>query len=134
MPLFGGVRGIAEFGELGFRELFGTKFYIANDYLTLFILVLATLFAIVIWPMGLAFQALRDNPGYALSRGISRFKDQLWLFALSAFFTGLAGAVYAATFRAIGPDVFSITLLLFLLSMVGGGRGTIWARCWAPPS
>jgi branched-chain amino acid transport system permease protein len=129
MPLFGGVRGITKFGELGFRALFGTKFYIANYYLTLFILMLATLFSIVIirGPMGLAFQALRDNPGYALSRGISRFKYQLWLFALSAFFTGLAGAVYAANFRAIGPDVFSITLLLFLLSMiVVGGLGTIW--------
>jgi branched-chain amino acid transport system permease protein len=129
MPLFGGVRGITKFGELGFRELFGTKFYIANYYLTLFILLLATLFSIVIirGPMGLAFQALRDNPGYALSRGLSRFKYQLWLFALSAFFTGLAGAVYAANFRAIGPDVFSITLLLFLLSMiVVGGLGTIW--------
>ena len=129
MPLFGGVRGITKFGELGFRDLFGTKFYIANYYLTLFTLLLATLFSIVIirGPMGLAFQALRDNPGYALSRGISRFKYQLWLFALSAFFTGLAGAVYAANFRAVGPDVFSITLLLFLLSMiVVGGLGTIW--------
>lgn len=129
MPLFGGVRGITKFGELGFRDLFGTKFYVANYYLTLFLLLLATLFSIVIirGPMGLAFQALRDNPGYALSRGISRFKYQLWLFALSAFFTGLAGAVYAANFRAVGPDVFSITLLLFLLSMiVVGGLGTIW--------
>ena len=33
----------------------------------------------------------------------------------------------AANFRAIGPDVFSLTLLLFLLSMiVVGGLGTIW--------
>ena len=129
MPLFGGVRGVTRFGELGFRELFGTRFYVANYYLTLLLLVLAVLFSIVIvrGPMGLAFQALRDNPGYAVSRGISRFKYQLWLFGLSAFFTGLAGAVYAANFRAIGPDVFSLTLLLFLLSMiVVGGLGTIW--------
>jgi len=129
MPLFGGVRGVTRFGELGFRELFGARFYVANYYLTLLLLVLAVLFSIVIvrGPMGLAFQALRDNPGYAVSRGISRFKYQLWLFGLSAFFTGLAGAVYATNFRAIGPDVFSLTLLLFLLSMiVVGGLGTIW--------
>lgn len=129
MPLLGGVRGITKFGDLGFRELFGTKFYVANYYLALLLLALAVAFSVVIirGPIGLAFRALRDNPGYAVSRGISRFKYQLWIFALSAFFTGLAGAVYAAHFRAIGPDVFSITLLLFLMSMiVVGGLGTIW--------
>ena len=63
-------------------------------------------FSIVIirGPLGLAFQALRDNPGYAMSRGISRFKYQIWVFALSAFFTGLAGAFYAAQFGVVGPN------------------------------
>jgi branched-chain amino acid transport system permease protein len=78
-------------------------------------------------PLGLAFRALRDNPGYAMSRGIGRFKYQLWVFALSAFFTGLAGAVYAAQFKFVGPTLFSFTLLLFLLSMiVVGGIGSVW--------
>lgn len=129
MPLFGGVRGISRFGDLGFRDLFGQKWYVANYYLALGVLTLAMVFSVVIirGPLGLAFKALRDNPGYALSRGISRFRYQLWLFAVSAFFTGLAGAVYAANFRVIGPTVFSLALLLFLLSMaVVGGLGTIW--------
>jgi len=129
MPLLGGVRGITKFGELGFRELFGAKFYVAHYYLILLLLALATVFSILVirGPIGLAFQALRDNPGYAVTRGISRFKYQLWIFALSAFFTGLAGALYAANFKAIGPDVFSLALLLFLISMiVVGGIGTIW--------
>lgn len=61
-----------------------------------------------------------------MSRGISRFKYQLWLFGLSAFFTGLAGAFYAVNFAAVGPIVFSISMLLFLLSMiVVGGIGTV---------
>ncbi len=129
MPLMGGVRGINRFGDLGFRELLGSKWYFANYYLTLLLLALATVFSIVIirGPLGLAFRALRDNPGYALSRGISRFKYQLWIFALSSFFTGLAGAIYAAHFRIVGPSMFSISLLLFLLSMaVVGGLGSIW--------
>jgi branched-chain amino acid transport system permease protein len=75
----------------------------------------------------LAFQALRDNPGYATSRGISKFKYQLWVFSLSAFFTGLAGAFYAVQFGVVGPIVFSLAMLLFLLTMiVVGGIGTIW--------
>lgn len=129
MPLFGGVRGFTRFGDLGFRDLFGSKWYVADYYVGLFLLSLAAVFSIAIirGPMGLAFQALRDNPGCAMARGVSRFKYQLWVFALSAFFTGLAGSFYAVHFAAVGPTAFSITTLLFLLSMiVVGGIGTVW--------
>jgi branched-chain amino acid transport system permease protein len=129
MPLFGGVRGFSRFGDLGFRSLLGSKWYIAHFYVGLAMLMLATLFSIAIirGPLGLAFQALRDNPGYAMSRGISKFKYQLWVFGLSAFFTGLAGALYAVQFGVVGPIVFSLATLLFLLSMiVVGGMGTVW--------
>jgi branched-chain amino acid transport system permease protein len=129
LPLFGGVRGFSRFGDLGFRSLMGSKFYVAHYYVGLALAVLAMLFSIAIirGPMGLAFQALRDNPGYAMSRGISKFKYQLWVFGLSAFFTGLAGAFYAAQFGVVGPIVFSLAVLLFLLSMiVVGGMGTVW--------
>lgn len=129
MPFFGGVRGFTRFGDLGFRDLIGSKFYMAHYYVGLGLLALAVLFSLVIirGPMGLAFQALRDNPGCAMSRGVAKFKYQLWLFALSAFFTGLAGAFYAVQFAAVGPTVFSISVLLFLMSMiVVGGMGTVW--------
>jgi branched-chain amino acid transport system permease protein len=129
MPLFGGVRGIGKFGDLGFRELFGSKFIVADYFLALGLLAVAFTFSLIIirGPLGLAFRALRDSPGYAMSRGISQFKYQLWIFALSAFFTGLAGAVYAAHFKVVGPTIFSFTLLLFLLSMiVVGGIGSTW--------
>jgi branched-chain amino acid transport system permease protein len=129
MPLFGGVRGIGRFGDLGFREMFGARFVIANYALALALLVFAFTFSVIVirGPLGLAFRALRDNPGYAMSRGVSRFRYQLWVFASSAFFTGLAGAVYAAQFKVVGPTIFSFTLLLFLLSMiVVGGMGSVW--------
>ncbi len=91
LPLFGGVRGFSRFGDLGFRSLMGSKFYIAHYYVGLGLAVLAVLFSIAIirGPMGLAFQALRDNPGYAMSRGISKFKYQLWVFGLSPSSRGL---------------------------------------------
>jgi branched-chain amino acid transport system permease protein len=129
LPLFGGVRGFSRFGDLGFRSLLGTKWYVAHYYAGLALTFLALLFSVAIirGPLGLAFTALRDNPGYAMSRGVSKFKYQLWVFGLSAFFTGLAGAFYAAQFGVVGPIVFSFATLLFLLSMiVVGGLGTIW--------
>ena len=83
--------------------------------------------AIIRGPLGLAFQALRDDQAYAKSRGVSKFKYQLWVFGLSAFFTGLAGAFYALQFGVVGPIVFSLPMLLFLLAMiVVGGMGTVW--------
>lgn len=129
LPFFGGVRGFSRFGDLGFRDLLGSKWYLAHYYVGLALLVLAMLFVIVVvrGPLGLAFKALRDNPGYAVSRGINRFKYQLWVFGLSAFFTGLAGSFYAVQFGVVGPIVFSLAALLFLLSMiVVGGMGTVW--------
>jgi branched-chain amino acid transport system permease protein len=129
MPLFGGVRGIGQFGDLGLRGLFPSKWYVAHYYVALALLAIAVVFSITVirGPLGLAFKALRDSPGYALSRGISRFKYQLWIFAVSAFFTGIAGGFYAVHFRVVGPTVFSFSLLLFLIAMiVVGGMGSIW--------
>jgi branched-chain amino acid transport system permease protein len=129
MPLFGGVRGIGQFGDIGLRALFPSKWFVAHYYAALALLVIAVAFSIAVirGPLGLAFKALRDNPGYALSRGVSAFKYQLWIFAVSAFFTGIAGGFYAVHFRVIGPTVFSFSLLLFLIAMiVVGGLGSIW--------
>ncbi|WP_292444704.1 branched-chain amino acid ABC transporter permease [Mesorhizobium sp.] len=129
MPLFGGVRGIGQFGDIGLRELFPSKWYIAHYFVALALLAVAVAVSIVVirGPLGLAFQALRDNPGYAASRGISRFKYQLWIFAVSAFLTGIAGGFYAVHVRVVGPTVFSFSLLLFLIAMiVVGGLGSIW--------
>lgn len=130
LPLFGGVRGLTRFGDLGFREWLGSADWrLGNYFVALALLTFAMVFSAVIMrgPLGLAFRALRDNPGLARSRGISRFKYQIWVFALSAFFTGLAGAFYAANFKSIGPTVFSFSLLLFLIAMMTvGGIGTLW--------
>ena len=129
LPLFGGVRGFSRFGDLGFRDLLGSKWYVGQYFVGLVLLLLAVLFSILLirGPLGLAFKALRDNRGYAMSRGVGQLKYQLWVFGLSAFFTGLAGAFYAVQFGVVGPIVFSLNMLLFLLAMiVVGGMGTIW--------
>jgi len=125
----GGAVGFARFGDLGTREWLRGEWLTGNYYIVLILLVITLVFtwAVIRSPMGLAFRALRDNAGYAVARGISRFKYQLLVFGLSAFFTGLSGGLYAAHFRAIGPSILSISLLLFLIAMaVVGGVGRFW--------
>lgn len=129
LPLFGGARGFSRFGDLGFRDLLGSKWYVGHYYTGLVLLLAAQLFCIAIihGPLGLAFRGLRDNPGLALARGVSRMRYQLWVFGLSAFFTGLAGAFHAAHFGVVGPTAFAFAMLLFILAMiVVGGLGTTW--------
>lgn len=126
----GGTRGLTKYGDFGFRELLPYKYMAFGDYfLALAVLAAATAFSLFIIrsPLGLAFQALRDNPAYAVSRGIGRFKVQLLVFTASAFFTGLAGAVYAGHFRVMGANALYLSLLLLLLSMmIVGGVGRAW--------
>lgn len=126
----GGTRGLTKYGDFGFREMLGRQhFAYGNYFLALSVLAAATAFSIFIIrsPIGLAFRALRDSPVYAVSRGISRFKYQMLVFAASAFFTGLAGAVFAGYFRVMGANTLYLSLLLFLLSMmVVGGLGSAW--------
>ena len=126
----GGTRGFANYGDVGFREMLGYKLMAIGDYfLALAVLVLATAFSIFLshGPLGAAFQALRDNPEYAVSRGIGRFKFQMLVFAGSAFFTGLAGGVYAGYYKVMGANTLYLSPLLFLLAMmVVGGLGRTW--------
>ncbi|MFN8828907.1 MAG: branched-chain amino acid ABC transporter permease [Labrys sp. (in: a-proteobacteria)] len=125
----GGAVGFARFGDLGTRALFGPQWLTANYLIVvaLFAIIMLFTWMIIRSPMGLAFRALRDNPGCATARGINRFQMQLAVFGLSAFFTGLAGAVYAGHFNAIGPGVLSLSTLLFVIAMaVVGGIGRFW--------
>ena len=125
----GGTRGLTKYGDFGFRDLLGYNWVIGDYYLGLAILVLASIasFIIIGSPLGVAFRALRDNQSYARSRGISRFKYQLLVFAFSAFFTGLVGGFYAGHFKVMGANTLYLSPMLFLLSMmIVGGVGRVW--------
>ncbi|WP_187971692.1 branched-chain amino acid ABC transporter permease [Aquibium microcysteis] len=76
---------------------------------------------------GASIVALRDNEEYAISRGVSLVRQRLITLAASAFFTGVAGAFYAAYQRNASIDVFGMSLATIVLSMVLlGGTGTIY--------
>jgi branched-chain amino acid transport system permease protein len=74
---------------------------------------------------GLALTALRDSESFAGSLGINRHRTTLWLFAASAFVTGVAGGYYvfytaAVSQRLLGLDFFLI--LIVMLTVGGMGR------------
>ncbi len=76
-------------------------------------------------PWGKAFQAVRDDETAATSLGLNPLAVRVMAFAVSAAFTGLAGAFFASTIGFISPDSFTLhRSILFLLVVILGGIGT----------
>ena len=125
----GGGFGLFGFGQYGLKELPQLERMMIFYYVALILLVLTN---VIIWrilasPLGLAFRALRDAEPYAVARGIPEYRFKLLVFAISAFFTGLAGAFYANFLDAVGPSIFDFGLMMNLLAMIViGGWGTFW--------
>jgi branched-chain amino acid transport system permease protein len=72
--------------------------------------------------------AIREDPTLAQALGIGISLTRLLAFAISAFFTGIAGALFASASNFVGPDSFSIHAMgiqLLVLTVVGG-MGTLW--------
>jgi branched-chain amino acid transport system permease protein len=75
---------------------------------------------------GRAFVALRESEIAAQTNGINLAGYKTVAFALSAFYTGLAGALYAQAVTFIAPDGFTVFLSIqFLAVIIIGGMGSI---------
>jgi len=101
---------------------------ISYYYLTLVFLILAVLAAknILRSPTGRAMIAIRDSEVAAQAMGVSLPRYKTMAFAMSAFFTGVAGSLYAHKLTFINPESFTILLSIELLAMVIiGGLGSI---------
>lgn len=101
---------------------------IAQYYLVLAFLVAA------LWLMrriaasivGRSFVAVRNSEDLARALGIDVFRTKLLAFALSAFYAGISGALYAGFVRFIGPDLASETHTFDMLAFIlVGGIGTL---------
>ena len=76
--------------------------------------------------LGRAMVALRDAEDAARSVGIQAVPIRAVAFALSATTAGLAGALFAPLLMFVSPSTFPFSQsILFLLSVVVGGAGTI---------
>ena len=125
----GGIAGIPrpESIRLGNLELsFESS---CNFYLL--VLAVATIVLIIIkWlinsDIGRVFVTIRENETLAASVGIDVMKYKMYSFGISAFFAGLAGALYAVFMHFIIPSSFPFTVSLdSLLAVILGGSGTM---------
>jgi branched-chain amino acid transport system permease protein len=96
--------------------------------LGLFIVVWLVTYFIEESRWGYWWRAVKDNPEAAQSLGVTVFESKMAAAAISAFFTAIAGAFYAAFVSYIDPEsvmAFRFSLL-FALPAVLGGIGTLW--------
>ena len=69
---------------------------------------------------------MRDSEHAAQAMGVSLFKYKLAAFAISAFYVGIAGSLYAHFIRFLEPTYWDVVLSLDLLAMVViGGLASI---------
>jgi branched-chain amino acid transport system permease protein len=75
---------------------------------------------------GRAIMAIRDHPIAAVSMGINTALYKTLTFGVSAFYTGVAGALGAIAIQFVAPDSFTFLLSVSLLvGLVVGGVGSI---------
>jgi branched-chain amino acid transport system permease protein len=75
---------------------------------------------------GRAFIAIRDNDRAAEGMGIPIFRYKLLSFAISSFYAGFAGGLYAYYMMSITPEPFNLWLSIWLIAMIIiGGLGNI---------
>ena len=106
------------------------KFYFEKDYYYVVLAaVLLTIFCmrrLIRSEFGVSLQALRDDETGARSIGINTASYKLAVFTISAFFAGLAGALFAHFVRLVSPETMALHTTFDTLTMVMvGGLGTI---------
>lgn len=75
---------------------------------------------------GRALQAIRDSEVAAASSGINLAVYKTLAFGVSAFYAGVAGALYAMASAYVNPDTFPIILSVYLVvGLAVGGLGSL---------
>ncbi|HEY3962856.1 MAG TPA: branched-chain amino acid ABC transporter permease [Gaiellaceae bacterium] len=76
---------------------------------------------------GRAFRAVRDSEIAAASSGIGLALHKTLAFGISAAFAAVAGSIYVLVNNFVNPDVFGLTLSLYILiGAVVAGLGSLW--------
>jgi branched-chain amino acid transport system permease protein len=97
-------------------------------YLIIPVTIIMTLLAknLVNGYIGRAFIALRESEIAAQTIGVDLAKYKTIAFAISAFYTGVAGGLFAYLITYLSPDAFTIELSIdFIAMIVIGGMGSI---------
>src|SRR6185436_15652759 len=76
--------------------------------------------------IGRAMMAVRDNSIAAAAMGVNVAMCKTITFAISAMYTGIAGALGAIVVQFVSPDSFNFFLSIsFIVAVVIGGIGTV---------
>ena len=126
IELFGGRQGLHA------PELRIGPWHLDTDldlyYLLIPITIILTLAArnIVRTKVGRAFVAIRDAEIAAETMGVNLMFYKTLAFAVSAFYAGVGGGLFAFVLRFIEPEVFTLLMsIMFLAMVVVGGLGSI---------
>src|SRR3989344_938198 len=111
-------------------NLFGLDF--SDNYMFLILVAVVALVSylilklIIISPFGKVLESIRDNELAAKILGKNTFKMKFYAIAISAFFAGIAGSLYAHYITYIDPSSFTLMELIPIFSIVIiGGLGSL---------
>ena len=102
-----------------------------DQFLYLLALLVAVIMFALAWSLmrsqvGRAVKAVRDGEIPASTLGINLASTKTRVFALSAGYAGVAGALYVFAIGFVAPEAFTVTIsLAFLAAIVVGGLATI---------
>lgn len=118
-------------GASGYRIVEHTPFrQLEHYYSAVIIAAIALAISALVFhsKFGLALRAIKQDQEAAADLGVNPFYSKLWVHAIAAGLTGVAGGLYARYHAFIYPgDVFAFQTSIYILLMpVIGGIGTVW--------
>jgi branched-chain amino acid transport system permease protein len=123
VSLFGGNNGIHGIPK---ASLFGMAMLTPRSYY-FFALALAVVTFLVTLGIfrsapGAVLDSLNENEGLSQSLGVNALSYRVSVFALSGFFAGLAGSVYAHYTGFLSPEAFGFSTFvdLLMINVIGG--------------
>jgi branched-chain amino acid transport system permease protein len=125
MEFFGGRMGL----QAPKLDLFGTPMKDIHYYYVIMAIAVAMVIGAVKLlktRVGRAFIAIRDSDIAAEAMGVNLTYYKTLAFAVSAFYTGIAGGLYAFILGFINPESFHLIMsITFLAMVVVGGLGSV---------
>lgn len=114
-----GIQGIPVPALISTDETYIHYYFFA---LIIILICIFVLWRIVRSPFGMMLQSLREDPERATFVGIKVKDYRLIAFVISAFFSGIAGVLYALLETSIAPDIlfWSVSGEVILMGLLGG--------------
>ena len=125
--LTGGELGISGLDRLGYSPIFNYYLILAVTVISLLIMWKFTDTRSKLVRTGVLLHAIREDEITARATGVATTRYKIMAFAISGFFAGIAGGLYAHFIRIVGPSVLDL-LFSFnaLVWTVFGGITTLY--------